>query len=173
MRYHPFNKKKALFARKLDLNARNRLVKCYTWSVSLYGAETWTLRKVDQKYLGSFEMRCWRRREISWTDCVRNEVLQRVNKDRNILQTIKRRKSNWIGHILRRNCLLKQATEGKRQGKIEAKDSRGRRRKQLLDSDEQELFALMSTVAFSPPLQPTFKVCGCSCPHLSLPINLY
>jgi hypothetical protein len=80
----------------------------------LYGAETWTLRKVDQRYLESFEMWCWRRMEkISWTDRVRNEeVLHRV-RERNILHTIKRRKTNWIGHILRRNCLLKHVIEGK------------------------------------------------------------
>jgi hypothetical protein len=40
---------------------------------SLYGAETWTLRTVDQKHLESFEMWCWRTMEkISWTDHVRN-----------------------------------------------------------------------------------------------------
>jgi hypothetical protein len=54
-----FNKKKTLFASKLDLNLMMKLVKCYIWSVALYGAETWTLRKVDQKYLESFEMWCW------------------------------------------------------------------------------------------------------------------
>ena len=43
---------------------------------------------------------------ISWADSVRNEVTQRVKVDRNILQTIKRRKAKWIGQILRRNCLL-------------------------------------------------------------------
>jgi len=44
----------------------------------LYSAETWTLRKVDDKYLGSFEMWCLRRMaKISWTDHVRSEkVLQ-------------------------------------------------------------------------------------------------
>jgi hypothetical protein len=48
------------------------------------------------------------------TDCVRNEkVLQRVKKERNIIRTIKRRKANWIGHILRGNFLLKQVIEGK------------------------------------------------------------
>jgi replicative superfamily II helicase len=52
--------------------------------------------------------------KISWTNHVRNEeVLQRVKEEKNILQTITRRKANWIGHILHRNCLLKQATEGK------------------------------------------------------------
>jgi hypothetical protein len=39
-------------------------MKLYIWSVAFYGAETWTLRKVGQKYLESFEMWCWRRMEI-------------------------------------------------------------------------------------------------------------
>jgi hypothetical protein len=46
-----FNKKKALFTSKLDLNLRKKLVKCYIWSMALYDAETWTLRVADQKYL--------------------------------------------------------------------------------------------------------------------------
>ena len=51
-----FSKKKTLFTSKLDLNLRKRLIKCYIWSMALYGAETWTLRAADQKYLESFEM---------------------------------------------------------------------------------------------------------------------
>ena len=58
-----FNQKKNLFTRKLDLNLRKRLVRCYVWSIALYGAETWTLRATDQKHLESFEMWCWRRME--------------------------------------------------------------------------------------------------------------
>jgi hypothetical protein len=69
--------------------------------------------------------------EISWTDRVRNEeVLHRVKEERNILHTIKRRKANWIGHMLCRNYLLKHVIEGKVEGRIEMT---GRRRKQLLD----------------------------------------
>jgi hypothetical protein len=52
-------------------------------------------------------------RKISWTDCVRNEVLHTVKEERNILHTIKRRTVNCSGHILRRNCLLKHVIEGK------------------------------------------------------------
>jgi hypothetical protein len=57
----------------------------------------------------------WRRMEkISWTDHVRNEeVLLRVNEQRNILHEIRKRKANWIGHNLRRNCLLQRVIEGK------------------------------------------------------------
>jgi hypothetical protein len=72
--------------------------------------------------------------KISWTDRVRNEeVLHRVKEDRNILHTIKTRKANWIGHILRRNCFLKHVIEGKLEGRIEITERRGRKRKQLLD----------------------------------------
>ena len=90
---------------RLDLNLRKKLVKCYIWSKAFYGAETWTLRAADKKHLESFEMWCWRRMEkIIWTDYVRNEeVLHQVNEHRNILHTIRKRKPNWIGHILRRN----------------------------------------------------------------------
>jgi len=68
-------------------------------SIALYGAEAWTLRKVDKKYLRSSQLWCCRRMEkISWTDRVRNEVLERVKEERNILNTLKRRKTIWIVH---------------------------------------------------------------------------
>jgi len=51
-----FNKKWALFTSTSDLELRKKLLKCYIWSIALYGAETWTLRAVDQKQLESFEM---------------------------------------------------------------------------------------------------------------------
>ena len=55
--------------------------------------------------------------KISWTNHVRNEdVLLRAKEQRNILHEIRKRKLNWIGHILRRNCLLQRVTEVKIQG---------------------------------------------------------
>ena len=110
-------------------------MKCYIWSIALYGAETWMPRAVDQKHLESFEMWCWRRMEkIIWTDHVINEeVLLRVNEQRNILHEISKRKANWIGHILRRNCLLQRVIEGKINGQIEVTGRRVRRRRKLLD----------------------------------------
>ena len=72
--------------------------------------------------------------KISWTDRVRNEVvLLRVKEQRNILHEIRKRKANWIGHILRRNCLLQRVIERKIKGGIEATGSRGRKRRKLLD----------------------------------------
>jgi hypothetical protein len=119
----------------LDLELRKKLVKCYVWSIALYGAETWTLRAVNQKQLESFEMWCRRRMEkMSWTDHVRNEdVLLRVKEQRDILHEIRKRNANWIGLILRRNCLLQWVTEGKIKGGMEVTGRQGRRHSKLLD----------------------------------------
>jgi hypothetical protein len=92
------------------------------------------LKNIDKnkKYWGlNIEISCWRRMEkIRWTDRVNNEaVLRRVKEERNILHTERRRKSKWIGHILRRNCLLSHIIEEK----IRGTRRRGKRRKQLLD----------------------------------------
>jgi hypothetical protein len=130
-----FNKKRALFPSTLDLKLRKKLVKCYIWSTAFFGAETWTLRTVDHKHLESFEIWCWRRMErIIWIDHVRNEdVLLTVKEQRNILYEIGKRKVNWIGHILRRNCLLQHVIEGKIKGGIEVTGRRRRKRRKLLD----------------------------------------
>ena len=65
--------------------------------------------------------------------CINGEVLLRVNEQRNILHEIRKRKANWIGDTLRRNCLLKQVIEGKIKGETEVTRRQGRRRKKLLD----------------------------------------
>ena len=66
--------------------------------------------------------------KISRTDRVRNEeVLHRVKGERNIIQTIKIKKANWTGHMLRRDCLLKYVTEGKVEGRFEVTERRGGR----------------------------------------------
>jgi hypothetical protein len=40
---------------RIEINLRKELVKCHIWSIDLYGGETWTVRKVDQKYLESLK----------------------------------------------------------------------------------------------------------------------
>ena len=60
-------------------------------------------------------------------------TLLTVKEQRNILHEVMKRKANWIGHILRRNCLLQRVIEGKVRGRIEVTGRRGRRSKNLLD----------------------------------------
>jgi len=65
---------------------------------------------------------------------MRNEdVLLRVKEQTKILHEIRKRKANWIGHILRRNCLLQRVTEGKVHGGIKVTGRQGRRLRKLLD----------------------------------------
>ena len=73
---------------------RKKLVKWYIGSPALYSAETWTVWVINQVYLESFKLWCWRKMEkISWTDHVRNEeVLYRDEEERNILRTYNQEK---------------------------------------------------------------------------------
>ena len=87
-------------------------------------------RRFVQKLSGGSQ----NKQQLIFLVIIRNEeVLLRVNEQRNILHEIRKRKANWIGHILRRNCLLQQVIEGKMKGQIEVTRRRGRRRKKLLD----------------------------------------
>ena len=66
---------------------------------------------------------------FSWLDRVTNEeVLRRVNEDRQILNSISQRKHRWIGHVLRHDGLLHEIIEGR----MKVKPTRGRRRIQML-----------------------------------------
>jgi hypothetical protein len=72
--------------------------------------------------------------EDKQADRVRNEeVLLRVKEQKNILHEISKRQTNWIGHTLRRNCLLQQVIEGKIKGIQKDRKTRRRRRKLLDD----------------------------------------
>jgi len=57
------------------------------------------------------------------------EVLKRIGEKRQVIRDIKKRKANWLGHVMRRDCLLRDAIEGT----VEGKRKRGRRRYQLMD----------------------------------------
>jgi hypothetical protein len=72
--------------------------------------------------------------KTSWTKHERNEeVLLRVKEQKNIPHEISKRNANWVGHIIRRNCLLRQVIERKIKGGIEVTGRRGRRCRKLVD----------------------------------------
>ena len=66
-----------------------------------------------------------------------NEVLHEVKGARNNLCTINRRKDNWTGHILHRNCLPEHITEGNIEERIEVIGRQGRKHKQTLDTSRK------------------------------------
>ncbi|KAJ4428339.1 hypothetical protein ANN_24358 [Periplaneta americana] len=124
------NRKRRIFCGSLEKELRKRLVKCFVWSVALYGAETWTLRRSEEKRIEAFEMWVWTRMErVKWTDRIRNEVLETVGEERMMLKLIRKRKRNWLDHWLRRNCLVKDPLEGM----VNGRRVRGKRRYQTID----------------------------------------
>lgn len=115
--------KRVLCSRSLNLNLRMRLVRCYIFSILLYGAECWTLTDTLLKKLQSFEMWVYRRMlRVSWMDKITNiEILNRLNKTTEIVRTIKTRKLEYLGHISRHPekygillIILKGTLEGRR-----------------------------------------------------------
>ena len=79
----------------------------------MYGAESWTLRRNEQKQLEAFEIWVWRRMErVKWTDKIKKCSCARKSGRREImLELIRKRKINLLVHWLRRNCLFKDALE--------------------------------------------------------------
>ena len=78
---------------------KEKLVNCYIWSVTLYGAEMRTLRQVDQKYMECVEVSTRRRlQKISSIDSVKNAgVLHGTKAKRNISPTVTSINANWTG----------------------------------------------------------------------------
>jgi len=91
-------RKMPLLTSKLNIELKKKMEHCFIWL-----REIWTLRKLERKYLESFEVRCWRRIEkITWLEKVTNEqVLDHIGEKRTLINNILCRKANWIGHILR------------------------------------------------------------------------
>ena len=105
--------------KSLSLHLRKRLVKVFVWSVVLYGSETWTLQKEDIWRLEAFEMCIWRRMmKVSWTEHKTNEeVLQIVDTEREIMDTLRSRQKRWLGQVLRH-----QNIDGQMQGEKVVED---------------------------------------------------
>ena len=97
----------------------------------LYGAETWTLLGMSKK-IGSIcdvgmekDGACKMDKQNKKCGCTRKS-----GRKKNIAGTDKKRKRNWLGHWLRRNCLLKDALEGM----VNGKKLRCRRRYRMRDN---------------------------------------
>ena len=126
-----------LSGHNLSQELRLRLVWCYVFSVLLYGMEAWTLTEATINKVQAFEMWVYRRiLRISWMDKVTNdEVLRRIKKNTELINTIKIRKLSYFGHIM---CNPKyQFLQLVIQGKIAGHRGPGRRRTSWLKNLRQ------------------------------------
>ncbi|KAJ4427374.1 hypothetical protein ANN_24995 [Periplaneta americana] len=92
----PASQKKKDLLRTSEKELRKRLVKCFVWSVALYGERTWTLRRNEEKRIEAFEMWMWRRTvRVKWTDRIRNKIVfEKVSEERMMLKLNRKRKRN-------------------------------------------------------------------------------
>lgn len=113
----------------LTLDTKVRLLRCYIFPVLLYGVESWTLTEATTKKLEAFEMWLYRRvLRVSWTEHVTNEnILLRICKEREVAVTVKARKLEYLGHIMRNESRY-QLLQNILQGKVLGRRSAGRRR---------------------------------------------
>ena len=105
------------------------MVKALICCVTLYGVETWTMRKEDVKRIESFEMWIWRRMEDQ-LDRTLNEwrSTEKNGRKRSLMDMFRTRHKYYIGHILRGNSLQRGIMEGRMGGKR----GRGRPRQKLM-----------------------------------------
>ena len=115
-----------LCARNLELHVRKHLLKCYDWSVLLYGSESWTINRIYGTKLEATEMWFWRKIiRISYKDILKNEVvLEMVGAERQFLTTMRRRQWKFIGHEFRGLGIERNILEAamSRKGQDEDKD---------------------------------------------------
>lgn len=112
--------KPILCNRNLSMHTRKKVLGCYVWSILLYGCETWTLKTSTINRLEAFELWCYRRMlRISWVEHTsNNDVLAMMNTNRELVNTIKTRKTQYFGHIIRgpKYSLLRLIIQGKVEG---------------------------------------------------------
>ena len=119
--------KDILTYRRISLDTRLRLAKCYIWPKLTFACETWTLSKVLTRKINAFEMWTYRRiKRLSWKEKRSNKsILQDLGlKSTRLLQSIKAQKLRYYGHIRRHDTLQRTILEGK----INGKRGKGRRR---------------------------------------------
>ena len=145
MAKNSFNRLKELLSRSMKISTKKRIIKSLVWSVFLYGAETWTLRREDMKRINALETWIWRRVErVSWTEKKSNEeILERVQEKRCLLERVIHSKKRWIGHIVRGEGLLKEVIEGR----MEGKRPRGRKRIGMLQEIKEGTYGEMKRSA--------------------------
>ena len=115
-----FNDNLKTFTGQSSTTTKKQMIKSLVWSVALYAAEAWIMRKIDTQRLEAFEMWCWRKMfKISYEEHVtKDEVLSMAKEKRSIIGRITKQQKLWIGHNLRHlDNLLTLTIEGRFIGK--------------------------------------------------------
>ena len=120
-----------LKSRDITLLTKFHLVKAMGFPVVMYGCESWTVKKAEQRRIAAFELWCWRRLlRVPWTARRSNQsVLKEISPEYSLEGLMLKLKLQYFGHLMRRaNSLEKTLVQGKIEG-----GRRGRQRMSRLD----------------------------------------
>ena len=89
-------------ASNINRKTKASLFKSLVLSVLLYECETWKLTKGEEEKLDIFQTKCLSRIfKIRWQQHVSNETILEMAETGRISWEVRRRRWNWIGHIMR------------------------------------------------------------------------
>ena len=100
--------------------------------VVMYGCESWTIKKAEQRRIDSLELWCWRRLlRVHWTARRSNQsILKEISAEYSLEGLMLKLKLQYFGHLMRRSDSLEKTLM---LGKIEGRRRRGRQRMRWLD----------------------------------------
>ena len=118
-------------SRDITLPTKVHLVKALVFPVVMYGCESWTVKKAEQRRIDAFELWCWRRLlRVPWTARRSNQSILKINPGIALEGMMLKLKLQYFGHLMRRVDSLEKTLM---LGAIEGRRRRGRQRMRWLD----------------------------------------
>ena len=121
-----------LKSRDVTLLTKVCLVKAMVFPVSMYGCESWTIKKAERQRFDAFELWCWKRllRVPGTTRKSNQSILKAISPEYSLEALMLKLKLQYFGHPMRRGDSLEQTLM---LGKTEGRRRRGRQRLRWLD----------------------------------------
>ena len=95
----------------------------YGFPVSMYGCESWTVKKAECRRIDAFELWCWRRLlRVPWTARrSKQSILKEISPDSSLEGLMLKPKLQYFGHLMQRTDSLEKTLmlgkiEGRRKG---------------------------------------------------------
>ena len=104
----------------------------YGFPVVMYGWESWTVKKAEQRRIDAFKLWCWERLlRVPWTARRSNQsILKEINPEYSLEGLMLKLKLQYFGHLMCRTVSLEKTLM---LGKIEGRRRRGQQRMRWLD----------------------------------------
>ena len=115
--------------RDIALPTKVHLVKAMVFPVVVYGCESWTIKKTEDRRIDAFELWCWRRLlRVPWTARRSNQsILKEISPGCSLVGLMLKLKLQYVGHLMRRadsfeNTLMLRKIEGRRRRERQRRD---------------------------------------------------